>query len=603
MKNSLILLLALFFAVPATRNAGAGETQLYWGDTHLHTRLSLDAYTLKNRTAGPDTAYRYAKGLPVIHPYHRARIRINTPLDFLAVTEHAEYAGTVQAMVDGNPLVTGSSLGEQFMAKWNENRELEAVGLLFTSIMSGSGDEILNQPEFRTSVWEEIIAAAELHNEPGKFTTFIGWEWSSILNGANLHRIIFTPQGGEVARRFLPYSSFDSTDPEDLWAFLEETGEATGADFVAIPHNANVSRGKMFAEVDSEGKPIDVAYAKMRMRWEPVIEITQAKGDSETHPLLSPEDEFADFEFYPYLLVIPPDGDPTPTVTPADYARGALKRGLEIESITGANPYKFGLAAGTDSHTSMAAGEENNFWGKTAKDSIPENKSVTAVSGGTGWDMSASGLTGVWATENTRDALTAAFKRKEVYGTTGPRISLRLFGGWDFAPADARAKDLATRGYRKGVPMGGDLAVAPKGKAPTFLIRAVKDPVDANLDRIQVVKGWLDADGKSREKVFNVAASDNRKITDNRLAPVGNTVNLETASYDNSIGDSELATVWKDPEFNPGVRAFYYVRVLQIPTPRHSLYDAVALGIDPKETGHTATLQERAYSSPIWYTP
>ena len=468
-----------------------------------------------------------------------------------------------------------------------------------------------------TTAWHEIVDAAERHNVPGKFTSLIGWEWSSIPTGANLHRVVITPDGGDKAKQFLPFGSDQSQYPEDLWAWFEETQDKTGTRFMAIPHNSNISKGYMYAETTLRGQPITAEYAKRRIEWEPLSEVTQIKGDSETYPTLSPDDEFADFEPYEYYIqqtweeYKPQAGD---------YIRSALRTGLEIEQKVGVNPYKFGLIGSTDAHTGIASAEENNFWGKMAKDSTPETKLGGLVRDGgdsaNGWHRAAQGLAAVWAKENTREEIYAAFKRKETYATTGPRMAIRVFAGWAFDAADADAKDFANIGYAKGVPMGGDLSsgadlargaalagVLADSRAPQLLIRATKDPLGANLDRLQVVKGWLDANGKSHEKVHNVAWSGDRQINaKGKLAPVGNTVDLSVPSYDNSIGVAELSIVWTDPTFDPTQRAFYYVRALQIPTPRHSLYDAVALQ-QPHTDVAPATIQERAYTSPIWYTP
>ena len=373
-----------------------------------------------------------------------------------------------------------------------------------------------------------------------------------------------------------------------------------GTDFIAIGHNSNLSNGRFFPLVDEDGRAIDVEYAKLRERWEPVEEITQYKGDSETHPLLAPSDEFADFERYKHLL----DGGPLEHVE-GSYARSGLIRGLQIEADIGINPFKFGMIGATDTHTGLASAEESNFLGKYAQDSIPETKAKETVPGSVGWDASAMGFAAVWATANTREAIVEAFRRKEVYATTGPRIQLRFFGGWDFRAGDAKAKDLAATGYEKGVPMGGDLASAPKGKAPSFLISAVKDPLDGNLDRVQVVKGWVAADGSARERIYDVAWSDGRQPDgEGGLPSVGSTVSLTTGTYENSIGATELTTVWTDPDFDPSLRALYYVRVIQIPTPRHTLLDTIALQQPPEAAGgHASIIQERAYSSPIWYSP
>jgi hypothetical protein len=584
----------------------AGEvrrTNLYWGDTHLHTSYSPDAFLMQNRSADPDTAYRYAKGYPVIHPFHRARIQIGTPLDFLVVSDHGEYMGVVPKILQGDPLVANTEAGKRFRKLADEGKELEAFAELIAQVNAGTPDPDFISPEINRTVWGEIMDAAERHNEPGKFTTFLGWEWSSTPGGANLHRVIFIREGKEKGKEFIPYTSLDSSKPEQLWKWLKTTSEKTGTTFIAIPHNSNISKGLMFPLMDSEGNPISKQYAEDRMRWEPVVEMTQIKGDSETHPSITPTDEFADYETYEHIIAVGEHVE-KPKADEGDYARSALKRGLTIEAKTGANPYKFGMIGSTDSHTAMASAEEDNFHGKMAQDSTPEMKSKDIIPGANGFDMSAAGLVAVWAEENTRESLFDAFRRKEVYATTGPRIQVRLFGGWDYTPEDAEAADPAETGYRKGVPMGGELGRAPKGKAPSFLISAIKDPNHANLDRVQVIKGWVDKEGMPQEKIYDVALSDGRNVSeDGSVKPVGNTVNLKTATWTDTIGDAQLATVWTDPDFDPAVSAFYYVRVLQIPTPRHSLYDAIALGIDPKETGHPATIQERAYTSPIWYSP
>ncbi len=581
-------------------------SRVFWGDTHLHTSFSPDAFFFGNTTADPDTAYRYAKGLPVVHPYHKARIQIGTPLDFLVVADHAEMMGVPMKIARGDEDAANTASGKRLAEMMAAGKGTEAFTEFLGRINSNSPYEDLNTEEIRKSVWSEMVAITERHNQPGRFTSFIGWEWTSTPGGKNLHRVVFTPQGGNVAANFIPYSSFDSNKPEDLWNWLAATSAQSGADFVAIPHNSNISGGLMFNDVDSEGRPITAEYARMRMKWEPVIEVTQIKGDSETDPILSPNDEFADYEPFMHVLDSEDLGSGAkPELGPGDFARSALGRGLEIEAKVGANPYKFGMIGSTDSHTGMASAEENNFHGKTAFDSVPENRfnSFMGVDG-FGSDMSAAGLAGVWAPINERGALFEAFRRKEVYASTGPRIRVRFFGGWEFDDGDADRPGLASIGYDKGVPMGGDLTQGPEGKAPTFLMYAIKDPRGANLDRIQIVKGWLDAEGKAQEKVYDVAWSDERpRSEDGSLPPVGNTVDLATGNYTNDIGDAQLSTAWEDPEFDPSARAFYYVRVLQIPTPRHTLYDAIALGMDPADTGHPPTIQERAYSSPIWYTP
>jgi hypothetical protein len=593
-------------SMPRNTEAANPLNNLYWGDTHLHTNLSPDAYLQRNATASPDDAFMFAKGAPVIEALSRAKIHIDTPLDFLVVTDHAEYVGIPKMIWEGDERLMATEIGQRYAWMIAEGRGTEIFFELIATANSNQPLVDLVTSELRESVWSNIVDAAERHNDPGTFTAFIGWEWSSIPNGQNLHRIVFMPEGGDVAKQFIPFSSFDSNVESEFWAWLDETSQRTGADFVAIPHNGNISNGLMFPLADRAGNPISVAYANTRMRWEPVIETTQIKGDSETHPSLSPNDEFAEFETFEHLIKTD-ESETQDTGDPREgsYTRAGLKRGLEIEEEIGVNPFKYGMIGSTDAHTGYASAEEDNFWGKFSLDAIPDNKKDKDLLPGVyGWDMSGSGFAAVWATENTREAITAAFKRRETYGTSGPRIMLRFFGGFDFATGDANARNLAQVGYYKGVPMGSDLSAAPNGKSASFLIHAVKDPKHANLDRIQVVKGWVGADGTAQEKVYNVAWSDGRSLgSDGSLPAVGNTVDLATGLFTNDIGSAELVMVWTDPDFDATQRAFYYVRVLQIPTPRNSTYDAIALGIDPEETGHPITIQERAYSSPIWYTP
>ena len=622
-------------------SAQENPDKLLWGDVHLHTNLSWDAYYMGNQTADLETAYRFAKGAPVVHPFHRAKVRIDKPLDFLAVTDHAEFLGLPYGALRGADERIASTRLAKHLAKIYDQGGAGAEALVSmivayqTSLAAqSSGDDnaaakfpppppqvtqefvdwIAANPEIwdefhnkdvMRSTWDAIIDAAEKHNDPGKFTTLIGWEYSPQSNGGNLHRVVLTSAGGETAKKFHPFSFQDSDDPEGLWAWLSQTQDETGAPFVAIPHNSNLSKGTMFARTRMNGEPMDAAYANARATWETVAEVTQMKGDSETHPILSPDDEFADFEFFAHELASFKDDIKVPAVTEADFLRSALKTGLDIESEIGVNPFKLGMIGSTDGHNAMSCAGEANFCGKFGEGTTPEeaNKPVGDFSGYTNWDFSASGLAAVWARDNTREEIFAAFRRREVYGTTGPRIGLRFFGGYDFKNADAKSKNLSERGYKKGVPMGGDLLPSKKEKAPKFLVRAVKDPSGANLDRIQIVKGWMNAEGEPQEKVFDVAWSGKREIDDNdKLPAVGDTVNREIARYTNEIGDPELATVWTDPEFAPDQSAFYYVRVLEIPTPRQSLYDAVALG-QKHPDAFPQVIQERAYSSPIWYSP
>lgn len=603
-----LIVLSLFILAGEVKG---GERQLLWGDTHLHTSYSIDAYLMGNKDATPDTAYRFAKGLPVVHPYSGVKVRTNTPLDFLVVSDHGEYLGIIQKVFAGDPLLMQTEIGRRWnqLANSGKGRQVyfEALG---EHANKRKPSPELQQEDVRASVWSEIVDAAERHYQPGNFTTFVGWEWSSITDGANLHRVVISDADKSSAKTFLPYTLFDSDKPEDLWQWLEQTSARTGVDFVAIPHNSNISKGLMFPITDSNGRPIDKSYAKTRMRWEPIVEVTQIKGDSETHPSLSPNDEFSGYEKYEQamqvgvkesgLLVKEED-------TKANYVRSALRRGIELQEELGANPYKVGMIGASDSHTALSTVEEDNFWGKMAIDSTPVNtldpSKIIIPPHSTGMDMSAAGIAGVWAEENTRESIIAAFKRKEVYATTGPRIKLRVFAGYQFTEQDASHPDLARIGYAKGEPMGSDLPVAPEGQAPRFLIEAVKDPKGAALDRVQVIKGWVDPQGHSHEKIFDVVWSGDRKRNASGKVPkIENTVNLTNLTYDNRSGEPRLASVWQDPEFKSEQHAFYYVRVLEIPTPRHTLYDAVALNVKHPEH-YPATIQERAYSSPIWYTP
>ncbi len=620
------LALSLLLSAAGLAQASEGtETQLYFGDTHLHTTYSFDAFLNKNFTADPDTAYRWAKGEPVIHPYNRTRVQIGTPLDFLVVSDHAEMLGVMRA-IRGETIqweeiglyasfkrwlavrqlneALDKGLGRVFFARFLPKSAEVKGGDPVADINNNIGGIAIFGDTTNTSkdAWQDIIGAAERHNEPGVFTSLLGWEWSSIPTGANLHRIVVTPEGGDKASQYLPFGSDQSQYPEDLWQWLADTAERTDSRFIAIPHNSNISKGYMFAETTVRGQPITADYARTRMQWEPISEVTQIKGDSETHAQFSPDDEFADFETYDYYIQTTKNNT---EISPGDYIRPALKLGLALEQKVGANPYKFGFIGSTDAHSGLASPEENNFQGKMAADSTPETKAPVLgnPTGASGWDMSASGLAAVWATENSREAIYAAFKRKETYATSGPRLSVQLFAGWDFPDNAENSEDFARIGYDYGVPMGGDLTANASASAPEFLVRAVKDPMDANLDRLQIVKGWVDAAGQQYEKVYNIDWSGDRELdAEGNLPAVGNTVDLKSARYTNSIGQAEFAVKWSDPDFDPAQSAFYYARVLQIPTPRNGLYDSLALGLDNPPRG-PKTLQERAYTSPVWYTP
>jgi len=580
---------------------------VYFGDTHLHTNISLDAYGDGNRNIGPDGAYRYAKG-EEIEGHDGVPVRISRPLDFLMVADHAEYLGIVPAIANGDETLRATEAGANWGKLMDEDKWGEVFGEFIIDVTSNKPR--IESPEFTRSVWHDIIDAAETHNDPGKFTAIIGYEYSPFPDGDNLHRVVVFRDGAEKTRQVVPFSSFDSTNPEDLWDYLEAYEEKTGGQVLAIPHNANLSNGRLFSLKTYEGDPMTREYAERRMRWEPLYEATQMKGDSETHPVVSPDDAFADFESWDRanLGMLK---ESTPELKPFEYARPALKNGLAMEQELGVNPFKFGMIGSTDSHTSFSNAEEDNYLGKYAVATPSKDRWKKLMGEGIPgrvtdmyeWETSMSGLAAVWATENTRAALWDAMKRKEVYATTGPRMRVRMFGGFELTKIDAFSKDMAAIGYDKGVPMGGSLFDAPEGTKPTFLIAALRDPDGANLDRVQIVKGWLDTDGGVHERVYDVAVSDGRDIIDGKVTTdVGSTVNLETASYTNTIGDAALITGWTDPEFDPKIDTFYYARVLEIPTPRWTAYDVVRLGsVMPKEA--RMVLQERAYTSPIWYAP
>lgn len=580
-------------------------TQVFWGDTHLHTDASTDAAARGNRL-GLEAAYRFARGEEVTSTTG-LRARLRRPLDFLVIADHSDGMGFFNMLATGHPHIMQEELGRRWheMLKRGEGVAVarEAIG----GFAQGTLPWKTNDAALMRTVWDENIAAAEQFNDPGSFTAFIGFEWTSLVKGNNLHRVVVFRDGGDRAGQVLPYTLGDSADPEDLWSYLAAYEESTGGRVLAIPHNPNLSNGMMFAEVTLGGEPIDADYAARRRQWEPLLEVSQIKGDSEAHPFLSPNDEFADFETWDTGNLDLSEAK-TQDMLKGEYAREALKTGIRLRRTLGGNPFEFGMIAATDSHTSLAAVEENNFFGKhAAQEPRPERASKPQRKGPVGellgWEQVASGYAGVWSTANTREALWDAMKRREVYATTGPRMTVRFFGGWNFSAADAERPDLPATGYGRGVPMGSVLDPAPGGGAPGFLVAALRDPEGANLDRIQVVKGWLDDKGVSREKVFNVAWSGDRRLNrKGQLRAVGSTVNLADASWSNNIGSAQLTGFWQDPDFDPGRETFYYLRVLEIPTPRWTAYDAARLGAGMPE-GAVMTLQERAYTSPIWYYP
>lgn len=590
--------------------------QVLFGDTHLHTGYSADAGLVGGVTT-PDDAYRFAKGEAVTSS-QGILTRLQRPLDFLVVADHAENLGLLFGLKEKNQALLGTKWGQEIAELFAPGTaDAMAKSYLYwanTFAMSEEPEDPLEGTGFNESMWQRMTDAAEKHNAPGVFTALIGYEWTSGPQGNNLHRNIIFRDGKDKADQIVPFSAYDSSDPEDLWDWMERYEEATDGRLLAIPHNGNLSNGLMFDDVTLTSKePIDSAYAERRMRFEPVYEVTQIKGDGEAHPALSPSDEFADYGTWDKGSF---GSEPkTPEMLPREYAREAWKRGLAYEDSLGVNPFKFGVIGSTDAHTGLATTQEDNFFGKAASveptsDPVRFNEPITGRS--TPDDPSddivhaealASGLAAVWARENTREAIWDAFERKEVFATTGTRIRVRVFAGWDFEEEDLNRSDFAEYGYASGVPMGGDLTAAEDGKSLTMLIRALRDPDGANLDRLQVVKGWIDESGERREKVFDVAWSGDRSPgPDGKLPAVGNTVNVSEATYSNAIGSAGLQAFWSDPEFDPASRAFYYVRVIEIPTPRWTTFDAKIFGVSLPD-GIPPSHQERAYTSPVWYTP
>ena len=582
---------------------------VFFGDTHHHSSYSVDSGLIGN-TLGPDQSFRFARGEEVMSS-SGLRAKLIRPLDFLVVSDHAEYLGISDLLAKGDPQLLATEAGKEWYAALQEGGDvawLAAVGMMkdFTT-----GNERVKDPKLKRTVWDRVVDIASEYNDPGVFTAFNGYEWTSAPGGDNLHRVVIFRDGPDRVKQILPFSAFDSIDPEDLWVFLAKYEADTGGQVLAIPHNPNLSNGVMFAETMSNGERIDPAYAEMRSRWEPLLEVTQMKGDSEAHPFLSPEDEFADYETWDFGNAGTPITPKQSSMLQYEYARSALNLGLALEDRLGVNPFKVGLIGSTDNHVSLSTTREENFFGKLPSlepredrinDAFVRNADGTPAA--LSWESPASGLAAVWAQENTREALFDAMARKEVYATTGTRMTVRVFAGWDFQADEVERPDFAAQGYARGVPMGGDLTSAPSGAAPTFMVRALRDPDGANLDRVQIIKGWLDASGETHERIYDVAVSDGRTIgSDGRCrTPVGSTVDVDNATYTNSIGDALLMAHWTDPDFDLNERAFYYVRVIEIPKPRWTAYDAKFFGIDmPDEV--RMTVQDRAYTSPIWYTP
>ena len=591
-------------------------SKVFWGETHLHTGLSLDAGLFGN-TTGHDTAYRLARGEQVIASSGQP-VKLSRPLDFLVITDHSDMMGIATDIQRGAPNILANPKGKEWaegFAKGGQAAAEAAFDLIGNFAQGTVPAELLNQyspgAPIYNGVWEKIIETAEIYNEPGRFTALIGFEWTSVPKGFNLHRNVILRDDGNRAEQVVPMVTLPpvgSTDPLELYKWLENYEEKTGGRALAIAHNGNLSNGWMFpVDRTYAGGRVNKEYVTLRAKWEPLYEVTQIKGDGEAHPSLSPDDEFADYGTWD-VGNLDISELKTPDMLPGEYAREALKQGLALKKKFGVNPYKFGMVGATDSHTSLATAEEDNFFGKSTSVEPSATRVAhpfvkSALGAFEGDSLLASGYQGIWATENTRAALFDAMERKETYATTGSRMLVRFFGGWDFDKDDLRSRQPAFIGYEKGVPMGSDLATVPNGKSPTFMVFALRDPIGANLDRIQVVKGWMGSRGDLQEKVYDVTWSGDRKPDANgKLPPVGNTVDIEAANWTKTIGASELATIWTDPDFDANESAFYYVRVLEIPTPRWVLYDKVRLGAHIPE-GVELIHQERAYTSPIWYTP
>ena len=590
-------------------------TRPFFGDTHLHTSFSMDAGAFGTRL-NPRDAYRFARGEQVMASSGQPA-KLSRPLDFLVVADHSDNMGFFPDLFSGKPELLAHPMGRKWYDMIQSGKGAEAALDIIGNFAQGTfPKELMYFPGTKAyrGAWQETIAAAEHYNEPGRFTAFIGYEWTSLDKGNNLHRNVIFRDNGDKASQVEPMTCVPppgSTNPIDLWKWMDAYEKKTGGSVLAIAHNGNLSNGTMFPIVEAFGKPIDRAYAEERIKWERLYEATQTKGDGESHPFLSPNDEFANFEKWDKGNL---DGSAPKTkeMLEFEYARSALKNGLKLEETLGVNPYKFGLVGSSDAHTGLAAMEEDNFFGKTTpQEPSAERLHATFMNNPkTGvkimdWEVSSSGYAAVWAQENTRASIWDAMQRRETYATTGSRMMVRFFGGWEFEAGDANNRMPASVGYAKGVPMGGDLTAAPASKSPSFLVAALKDPIGANLDRVQIVKGWMDANGQLHEKVYDVVWGDadkRRPGTNGKVPSVGSTVNVANATWTNTIGDPELITVWRDPQFDPRQRAFYYVRVIEIPTPRWTAYDAKYYGIKPLP-GTSMTVTERAYTSPIWYTP
>jgi hypothetical protein len=581
-------------------------TRVLWGDTHLHTAISVDAGTM-NRI-GQEDAFRFARG-EEITTTHGLRVKLSRPLDFLVISDHAEMYGLMPQLLTGDPEVLATELGRRWYDELmtGDNDRIFATAMEIVASLSKKDPPFKNDKAVRNA-WNAYTALADRYNDPGRFSAIIGFEYTT-MGGNNLHRNVLFRGDATKANRMVPFSQFDSQNPEDLWKFLDTFRRNTGAEVLAIPHNGNLSNGRMFSVLTFNGKSLTPEIAELRASLEPIIEVTQIKGDGETHPMLSPNDEFANYETWDKSNLNGTEAK-MPEMLQYEYAREALQTGLKLEKKLGVNPFKFGMVGSTDSHTSFATGEEENFFGKHSGVEPEPNRWEHVVIEAPdpnftimGWQQAASGYAAVWAAENSREAIFDAMMRKETYATTGSRMTVRFFGGWEFIARDMETRLPASVGYAKGVPMGGDLQNAPDGKSPSFLVAALKDPYSGNLDRIQIIKGWINKNGKTEEKVYDVVWSGDRKPGANgKLPPVGNTVDVKNATWKNTIGSPELITVWTDPDFDASQSAFYYARVIEIPTPRWTAYEALRFGVE-MTPNVPMTTQERAYTSPIWYSP
>ena len=580
----------------------------YFGDTHVHTGWSADA-GLDGAVTSPEDAFRLASGAEIKSNTGQS-VKLRRPLDWMVITDHSDGMGTISEIAAGNPkMISDPFLNQMYeaMKSGDEAARRKSVLELIDRQSNGKLPFQVKNPRWMVSAWWKTADIADKYNNPGKFTAMIGYEWTSNAGGGNnLHRNVIYRDGARQAKMMLPLTTFKTEDPAKLWEWMASYEKRTGGQVLAIPHNGNLSNGRMFEEQQFDGTPMTAEYAKARQRWERLFELTQMKGQSESHPSLSPADEFASWDLWDTGNL---NGVvKSPGMVRTEYYREALKNGLKIEAKLGTNPFKYGAESGTDTHTGLMTAEEDNFWGKFKSVEPRPGRWEPIILGGKGpgghrgWEQAAAGYTGVWATSNSRAAIFDAMMRRETFSTTGPRMTVRFFGGYDFADADA-AGDVAKAGYAKGVPMGGDLKPAPAGKPATFLIAAMKDPDGANLDRVQVVKGWLGADGKTQEKIYEVKwAGDRKPGPDGKLPPIGNTVDVTKATYSNSIGAPTLVARWTDPDFDPKLKAVYYVRVLEIPTPRWTTFDQVRFK-DKMAANVPQTHQERAFTSPIWYSP